>query len=170
MEKNYIFSENDYNSNEGMMTSIWGPPFWHILHTISFNYPVNPTESDKKNYLIFFNQLIYVLPCKSCRDNLKVTSNFNLDVFKNRYTLSKYIYDLHEIINDRLGKKSNLTYYQIRDRFEIFRSRCNETNISSEIGCIIPLNGIKSKCVLSIVPNDGRIKSFKIDPKCIKKK
>ena len=45
-----LFTENDYNSNDGMMTSIWGPPLWHSLHTISFNYPVQPTETQKKDY------------------------------------------------------------------------------------------------------------------------
>ena len=48
------FNDNDYNSGEGMLTSVWGPSMWHTLHTISFNYPVNPTEEDKKNYKIFF--------------------------------------------------------------------------------------------------------------------
>ena len=33
-----VFSENDYNSGDGMLTSVWGPPMWHTLYTISFNY------------------------------------------------------------------------------------------------------------------------------------
>ena len=33
-----------------MVTSIWGPPMWHYLHTMSFNYPVNPTQDDKKHF------------------------------------------------------------------------------------------------------------------------
>ena len=42
-ERTYIFSDDDYNSGDGMLTSIWGPGMWHYLHTISFNYPNNPT-------------------------------------------------------------------------------------------------------------------------------
>lgn len=34
------FSESDYESGDGMITAVWGPPLWHVLHTISFNYPV----------------------------------------------------------------------------------------------------------------------------------
>ena len=49
----YKFNNNDYNINEGMLTSVWGPSLWHTLHTISFNYPTNPTEEDKKNYKLF---------------------------------------------------------------------------------------------------------------------
>jgi hypothetical protein len=43
-------------SSDGMLTSVWGPAAWHLLHTISFNYPINPTEENKKQY-----KLIYIL-------------------------------------------------------------------------------------------------------------
>ena len=44
------FKKKEFNSGDGMVTSIWGPSYWHVLHTISFNYPVNPSCEDKKNY------------------------------------------------------------------------------------------------------------------------
>ena len=44
---------NNYNSNDGMLTSVWGPSLWHSLHTISFNYPINPTKIQKKKYKTF---------------------------------------------------------------------------------------------------------------------
>ena len=43
-----VFTKEDYKSGDGMLTSVWGPPMWHFLHTMSFNYPVNPTAEDKK--------------------------------------------------------------------------------------------------------------------------
>ena len=66
----YVFTKNDYNSGDGMLTSVWGPPMWHFLHTMSFNYPVNPSAEDKKHYSDFVYSLRYVLPCKYCRINL----------------------------------------------------------------------------------------------------
>jgi hypothetical protein len=57
-----VFSKEDYNSGDGMLTSVWGPPMWHFLHTMSFNYPVSPTAEDKKNYSDFIYNLRYVLP------------------------------------------------------------------------------------------------------------
>ena len=75
MENNNLVSlistNNKYNSPNGMMTSTWGPPLWHALHAITFNYPVNPSEEQKKEYFNFFNSLGGVLPCKYCRDNYK---------------------------------------------------------------------------------------------------
>jgi hypothetical protein len=167
---NNIFNQDDYNSSNGMITNIWGPPMWHVLHTISFNYPLNPTNNDKKNYYNFYHNLQNILPCKTCRDNLKKnfkTLPLTLDVFKNRHILSKYIYDLHELVNASLNKKSNLTYEYVRDIYEHFRARCST---EKDKGCINPLNGIKSKCVLKIMPEKSKEKSFNIDSRCLTKK
>ncbi len=181
MSKKYIFSESDYNSGDGMMTSVWGPPMWHVLHTISFNYPLKPTNEQKIFYYNFYSNLKNILPCKYCRDNLSnnmTTLPLNMEVFKNRGTLSKYVYQLHELINTMLGKSSGLSYEDVRDRYEHFRSRCLEDpkKLSKskepkvEKGCTEPLYGVKSKCILNIVPKDNRKNSFKMDPKCVLKK
>ena len=71
MSKRKIFTDKDYNSGDGMMTSVWGPPLWHTLHTISFNYPIKPTDKQKKDYYKFYSSLKNILPCKYCRINLK---------------------------------------------------------------------------------------------------
>ena len=39
-----IYNSKDYNSGDGMLTSVWGPSLWHYLHVMSFNYPINPTR------------------------------------------------------------------------------------------------------------------------------
>jgi hypothetical protein len=169
-----IFTDKDYKSADGMLTSIWGPPLWHVLHTISFNYPVKPSEEQKKHYYNFYSNIKNILPCKFCRHNL--TDNLKslpltMNVLTSRLTLSRWVYDLHEIVNKMLGKKSNLTYDEVRDRYETFRSRCIQskplkTPDTKEKGCIEPLYGIKSKCILNIVPKKSHKTTFKIDPKC----
>ena len=65
-----IFNKEDYKSNDGMLTSIWGPGMWHFLHSMSFNYPVEPTQNDKNNYKNFILSLKDILPCGKCRKNL----------------------------------------------------------------------------------------------------
>lgn len=175
------FTEADFMSGDGMMTSVWGPPMWHVLHTISFNYPVEPTEEQKKHYYKFYRNLRNILPCRYCRDNLvnnlkkhKLTKA----TMKNRETLSRWVYELHEIVNKMLGKESGLSYEDVRERYEYFRSRClvdpNEpeppNEDGKESGCTEPLYGVKSKCVINIVPRDDRLSSFKMDPKCVIKK
>ena len=68
------YNKKDYNSNDGMLTSVWGPSLWHYLHVVSFNYPNNPTNLQKKKYRDMLLNLQYTLPCKYCRINL--TNNF----------------------------------------------------------------------------------------------
>ena len=171
-----------------MVTSVWGPPLWHFLHTMSFNYPVKPTAMDKKYYKQFILSLRNILPCRYCRENLmknlKVLPLTAQDM-KNRTAFSKWVFKLHELINTMLGKKSGLRYCDVRERYEHFRSRCtndkkfstrkikaaaNKTKKMKEKGCTEPLYGAKSKCIVKIVPKTVRGKSFQMDKKCIKQR
>ena len=43
-------------------------------------------------------------------------------------------------------------------------------NLKKEKGCVTPLTGKKSKCVINIVPKETKCKTFKIDKRCILKK
>jgi hypothetical protein len=181
--KKAIFTKKDYKSGDGFLTSVWGPAMWHFLHTMSFNYPVNPTPKDKKHYRDYILSLQYVLPCKYCRMNL--TNNFKKKPLQmchmaSRDTFSRYIYDLHETVNKMLHKKSNLSFCEVRERYEHFRSRCTEekptvftfkkttTRRKKEKGCTEPLYGKKSKCVINIVPQEDKRATFQMDKKCIK--
>jgi len=172
-----LFSKKDYESDNGMLTSVWGPALWHSLHTISFNYPIKPTTEQKKYYYDFFISLKNVLPCKYCRDNYEK----NLTIIpltskrlKSRHEFSKWLYEMHELINKNLGKDSKLTYEEVRDRYEHFRARCvidpneikNKQTTTKEKGCTVPFYGIKSKCVNNIVPKNSKQDTFKIDKKC----
>lgn len=176
---NKTFCKADYESSDGMLTSVWGPSMWHSMHIISFNYPVNPSLKQKKDYYRFFNSIKDVLPCKYCRENIKKNLKcvpLTMKTMENRKSLSLWVYKLHEVINKMLGKKSGLTYEDVKSRYENFRSRClsnrkqRKNKTKKEKGCVTPLYGKKSKCVINIVPKDTKCKTFKIDRRCIVKK
>lgn len=176
------FTKEDYNSGDGFLTSVWGPPMWHFLHTMSFNYPIEPTEKDKKHYKEFILSLRNILPCKYCRINLKnnlKAQPITAEDMKNRENFSRYVYELHETVNKFLGKNSGLTYEEVRDRYENFRARCTidspkpkvfdfKNGVPKEKGCTVPLYGKKSKCVIKIVPQDEKGKTFQMDERCVK--
>jgi len=181
------FKRKDYYSGDGMLTAVWGPSMWHFLHTMSFNYPVVPSADDKQHYREFMMSLQYILPCKFCRQNL--TKNYKAFPLRsadleNRETFSRYVYKLHEMVNKMLKKKSGLSYCDVRERYEHFRSRCtdekpklfdikaykNKTQKKREKGCTEPLYGKKSKCIIKIVPQEEKCKTMQIDQKCIKKR
>lgn len=171
-----VFSKDDYNSNDGMLTYVWGPSLWHSLHIMSFNYPVNPSDKEKEEYMVYFKSLGNVLPCRYCRDNYKKilkTMPLKKSVFKNRESLSRWVFNLHELVNKNLGKKSKLTYEKVRARYENFRSRCLDSKTikkGKEKGCTEPLYGVKSKCILNIVPINTLSETLNIDKKCLVKR
>ena len=49
-----VKSNNSDNSNNGLITKIWGPDIWSALHSISFGYPINPSQDQKDKYKTFF--------------------------------------------------------------------------------------------------------------------
>lgn len=180
--KKRVFTKKQYNSGDGMLTSVWGPSMWHYLHTMSFNYPVEPSKENKHYYKEFVKNLQYTLPCKYCRINLK--NNFKAHPIKechmkDRESFSRYVYELHELVNKMLNKKSGLKYCDVRERYEHFRARCSNEKLKifkfnktkkKEKGCTEPLYGKKAKCIIKIVPHEKKCKTLEIDNKCLKRK
>jgi hypothetical protein len=167
-----VFNLDSYASGDGMLTTVWGPGLWHYLHTMSFNYPIRPTKQEKRHYRNFILSLQNTLPCKYCRENLR--KNFKILPLRmcdmsDRTHFSRYVYNLHEVVNKMLGKHSGLTYCDVRERYEHFRSRCvSETTTQTESGCTEPLYGKKAKSVIKIVPQEKACETFQIDRRCIK--
>lgn len=170
--KRAVFTSAELDSNDGMLTTVWGPALWHSLHTISFNYPVRPTAEQKRHYRDFIMSLQNVLPCGACRKNLsKNLSAVPLTDYalSSRRTFSRWMYRLHEQVNTMLGKQSGLTYEDVAQRYENFRARCRPSETipaAKENGCVEPVTGIKSRCVISIIPKDIEYPTFVMDEEC----
>lgn len=136
--------KNNPDSNNGLITKIWGPPCWDTFHSVQFGYPIEPTTeqmSDYKNFLILLGK---VLPCSFCRDSYAkfITGDVPLtdEVMRSRENLTKWGYDLHNRVNKKLGMDYGVTYEELCYKFESFRAKCTKTGK----GCIMPLN-LKSK-------------------------
>jgi hypothetical protein len=131
-------------NSSGLITKIWGPPMWESLHCIAFGYPLKPTSEQKKNYKDFFTNLMNVLPCKFCRDSYKdfVTKDDEPETLlrdcdmENRYTLTKWLYRLHNRVNKKLGMDYHISYNDIVQKYESYRAKC----IPNENGCNMPLD------------------------------
>lgn len=62
--------DQDYESNDGFNTLIWGPALWILLHLIAAWYPVAPSAALQARATEFVQLLATVLPCGTCRKNL----------------------------------------------------------------------------------------------------
>lgn len=132
---------NNPNANNGLITKIWGPSGWEFLHSVTFGYPIEPSDEQKEKYKKFFELVGDVLPCKYCRisyqkfitdDDTKLTN----DIMKNRSTLTKWFYDIHNKVNDKLGVNYGITFDDVVKKYESYRASC--TN-KKEKGCTNPL-------------------------------
>jgi len=133
---------NDPDSNNGLITKIWGPPAWDLFHAIQFGYPINPTPEQKDDYLNYFRFLGKVLPCIFCRNSYQefIGSDgdcpLTIDVMKSRETLTRWGYSLHNRVNKKLGVEYGDTYEELCYKYESYRAKCTKTGK----GCIMPLD------------------------------
>lgn len=169
------FTPEDYNASGGMMTMVWGPAMWHFLHTMSFNYPVKPSEEDKVHTDAFIRSIRHVLPCCYCRDNYEAnlrSAGYSRSDLVDRDSFSRFMYRLHSEVNKRLGKTTTVSFEEVRDMYEHFRARCDRDNEDDkkdkkiEAGCVNPAAGMPTKCVMRIVPLKSLHKTFTVDNSC----
>jgi len=116
-----------------MQVDKWGPSGWTFLHTISFNYPDNPTNDDKKKYRTFFENVGEILPCKYCRISYKkFITELPIDQFlDSRKQLTKWLYRIHNKVNNKLRKQGllntkNPKYSDICEKYDMMRAKCSD--------------------------------------------
>lgn len=108
-----------------MDSKIWGPPFWFVLHSISMNYPNNPSFNQKRNYYDFFNSLKYVLPCQKCRKHYaKLFEKFPITPFlDSKKSIVSWVVYIHNEVNKSLGKKQYTLEEVIRNYQFIYNNK-----------------------------------------------
>ena len=150
------------NINNGLITKIWGPSLWIGLHCITFGYPINPTDEQKENYKIFFEKVGDVLPCKHCRESYKIfikeqDTDIN-NALDSRDSLTKWLYDIHNKVNEKLGVDYGITYDMVQKKYESYRAKCVEKKAN---GCVVPLYS-KKKCYQEIKKKDCPVINYEI--------
>jgi len=89
-------------------TRVWGPHAWVFLHSVANTFPLRPTHAQKEQYRQFFDTLVYVLPCKICREHYAQwlrREPIALAV-NSRSRLQAWISELHNHVNSRLEKET----------------------------------------------------------------
>ena len=128
-----------------MKPEIWGPHAWIFLHSITFDYPDNPSIKTKENYKNFFENLQNILPCEMCRnhyrENLK-RNPMNNYVLRSRKNLIEWLIDVHNSVNKSNNKpklryqdvmKKYLDYYEGKDDPKNELQKCSIPSISPNV-------------------------------------
>jgi len=157
------------NVDSGLMTRLWGPSGWLFLHCVSFGYPykidpTNPEHLEKQNdYYRFFYYLGKVMPCKYCRNSYMdfFTKLSPMNHLGSRKELTKWLYDIHNMVNDKLGVPpcEVPTFEEIEERYNTFRASCSpltdkQRESNAVKGCIIPADGKSKRSVIKVIEYD----------------
>jgi len=90
----------------------WGPSAWALLHLISFNRDL-PMRDAKA----FLSTLREVLPCPACREHF-VAHMREISFPRSVTRFGRWMYELHERVNAGLGKSSELTFKEVREKWQ----------------------------------------------------
>ena len=87
-----------------MDPNIWGSHAWLFLHTVTLNYPDEPTRFDKENYKHFFENLGHVIPCDVCKNHYKQNIRKYPIQLDSKESLTKWLHHIHNLVNIKNGK------------------------------------------------------------------
>jgi hypothetical protein len=107
------FTGSNYSSHHLLQGSagtpaVFGPIYWRMIHIQCAAYPWQPTDEDVWRICQFFLNLALNIPCVTCRKNYQrwITANPTQPHCKNQLSVFRYSYELHEWVNNHLGKST----------------------------------------------------------------
>ena len=77
---------------------------WGLLHAMAKYYEKSPTETQKKSMLNYLISFADNYPCDICKAHLKEEYSLHPPNVNSRVELKKWVCDLHNCVNNRLGK------------------------------------------------------------------
>ena len=119
-----------------MDPEFWGRATWLYLHTITFNYPANPTHQDKVIYYRHFKHLGDTLPCPSCAESYKIYFKYIplVEYLDDIHGITFWLYIIHYLVNKKLSKP-NLPFNQVVKMYYSHKTSCSKvdpTKLSNE--------------------------------------
>jgi hypothetical protein len=108
-----------------MRVNKWGNHGWEFLHTITFNYPIKPTNEEKQNYKNLFLSMNNTLPCIYCQKSFTTYSKYiPIDNYlDDRNGLTYWLFIIHNLVNSKLGKET-IQFSDVIKKYESYRAKC----------------------------------------------
>lgn len=114
-----------------MEPNVWGKHAWIFLHSVTMNYPDNPTNDDRKNYKNFFENLRFILPCEVCKKHYSkhIQSKPIEHALHSKKKLVEWLIEVHNQVNISLNKPT-MSYDQVID---LYKKIYNNSTYSEKI-------------------------------------
>jgi len=115
-----------------MDPAFWGKATWIYLHTLTFNYPTNPTLEDKQKYYTHFKNLGDMLPCSSCAESYKIYFQYIpiTEYLDNIHGITFWLYTIHYLVNKKLGKKTP-SFYEVVKTYYSRKASCPKVDVTN---------------------------------------
>ncbi|KAH7702737.1 Protein F56C11.3 [Aphelenchoides avenae] len=81
-----------------------GRSTWNLLHTMAAYYPDKPTPVEKDDMKSTLTSLSKTYPCPHCAEDFRKDIKEHPPRLENRETLSKWMCEMHNRVNTKLGK------------------------------------------------------------------
>lgn len=91
----------------GSTRSIIGRQTWTLLHSTADAFPIDPTAQETDRYRNFMFTVISTFPCRSCVSKALDYLTTNPLDFSSRSSLQTSLCNLHNYINETLGKPTH---------------------------------------------------------------
>ena len=95
-----------------MNPEVWGPQLWSVLHSITFNYPIEPSIEEINHHRTFLHSLKNVIPCETCSFELiEYIDNYPPEL-ESKPEFINWMIELHNHVNRKLDKRE-YTYPEV---------------------------------------------------------
>jgi len=104
---------------------IWGPHYWFVLHTIALSYPIKPTETIRKKFYDFYQNLPLFLPIEEIGNNFtKFLDKYPVTPYlESRQSLVRWTHFIHNKINKALNMPTLTMEQAMSSYYESYKPR-----------------------------------------------
>ena len=103
-----VLDEAPKTCNAEDSKQIWGNSLWTYMHYAAMNYPERPAGETINEMVNWLSTLATTIPCKNCsnhyRGYIEESKPQLPSICSTRDSLFKFLVDLHNKVNQRLGK------------------------------------------------------------------
>ena len=141
----------EFLASDGYRPIVWGKSMWLSMTIVASNFPLVPTKRQSISYYRFFQSLMDVLPCKSCRiEYCKMVGRGSSPMLRLNMTdfvqgpnevpgaarkrVFSWVVRIHAHVNRRLGKKRRSSVHFWAKQYGKLRrasSNVSRTNLPS---------------------------------------
>ncbi len=104
-------------------TALWGPALWNLLHfsteRVGSRRLHRLPHEEARIWSHLLSRLAYSLPCPQCKKHYQLYLSTHPLSVSTKEELRRWLWRLHEEVNQRTGKASTVTLEEVEGRYSV---------------------------------------------------